>query len=140
MIKQCQRCGETFENGNAAKYCVTCRPIVHNEQSRASAKRRRATNPEQQREYERRYYAKKRDQVRARKKKYYAANKEEILAKVHKSRKIKRQKAKLRAKLQAAAAKRQAELEYHNKLYNPPSMFDGIGVHIPSQLANLGMP
>lgn len=120
------------------KILPACKRIVHNEQARASAKRRRATNPEQQREYERRYYAKNRDQVRVRKKKYYAANKEEILAKVHKYRKIKRQKAKLRAKLQALAAKRQAQLEYHNKLYNLPSKFDGISIPIPSQLANLG--
>lgn len=90
---------------------------LHSEKARAATERWQKNNPEKFRQCLDEYNAKKR-----------------------KKRKIERQKAKLRAKLQAVAARRQAELEYHNKLYNPPSMFDEIGIPIPSQLANLGMP
>lgn len=124
MIKQCQRCGEDFDAKTRAKYCESCRPIVHKEQVQAGVNRWQAANPDKKRANARRCYEKNRE--------YY-------LAKRHARYRKQRQIMKLRAKLQAAAAKRQAELEYHNKLYNPPSMFDGVGIPIPSQLANLGM-
>ena len=125
MIKQCQRCGADYEANNSAKYCLTCRPIVRKEQVKARVKRWRTANPDKKRANTRRCYEK---------------NKEYYLEKQRIRYRKQRQIMKLRAKLQAAAAKRQAAIEYHNKLYNPPSMFDDIGVPIPSQLANLGMP
>lgn len=148
MIKQCQRCGADYEpTGTRQKFCPACKRIAHSERVCANAKRRRLEHPDEVREKDRIWRETHKESVRAAGRRWRENNPEKFKqcrdaynAKRRKRYKIERQKAKLRAKLQAVAAKRQAELEYHNKLYNPPSMFDGIGVHIPSQLANLGMP
>lgn len=160
MIKQCQRCGADYDTKQpkTAKWCPACRVIREKERHHqdyldnkakynAKSAKWRQEHLEESRAISRKHYALHSEKARAATERWKKNNPEkfrqcldEYNAKKRKKRKIERQKNKLRAKLQAAAAKRQAQREYHDKLYNPPSMFDGIGVHIPSQLANLGMP
>lgn len=131
MIKQCQRCGADYEpTGKNQKYCSTCRILVKKEREKKYAQsvreKDRVAYNERQRKWRNEHLEIARESCRR-----YQSKKRKRL-------KIERQKAKLRAKLQAAAAKRQAAIEYHNKLYKTPSMFDGVGIPIPSQLASLG--
>lgn len=146
MIKQCQMCGCNYEpTGTRQKFCPNCQYIAHLERVKANAKRRRLEHPDEVREKDRIWRETHKESVRATDRRWRENNPEKLKqcrdaynAKRRKRYKIERQKAKLRAKLQAVASKRQAELEYHNKLYNLPSKFDGISIPIPSQLANLG--
>lgn len=139
MIKQCQRCGGDFDAKNNAKYCLTCRTVVRKEQVRAGGARWLAAHRDKARENGRRSYEKNRDYYLAKSRQRYIAIRDKR-DKMRADERKKRQIAKLREKLQAAAEKRQAELEKYKKLYQPPSMFDDVGIPIPSCLANLEKP
>ena len=108
MIKQCAICGNDFDAKTRAKYCPACRPSAYRKLQRELARHWREQHPG--------YSAEKNRIWREQHPDKYRAQKEKAFAKYQ----LKRKKARLHAILQANAAKRQAELIKHEKLY--PSM------------------
>ena len=104
MIKQCARCHADFDAHRRAKYCPTCRPLVHKEQLCQAFARWRANHREQARKTRLKWYYAHREQAREYSHRYYYE--------VVKPRKVKEQKIKhLREHLANISAKCKPEPE-----------------------------
>lgn len=143
MIKICQRCGKEYKpNSNSQKYCSDCKHDIN----LAYSKQYYADHKEERKAYGRQHYADHTEQHKARTKQYYADNTEKCkelqrqwradnaehvkaykrqwCAKKRQLKKLEAKKLRLIAKMQANAAKRQAEQTRRKELYQGDSFWD----------------
>ena len=112
MIKQCAACGKDFDAVRNAKYCPSCRPSIHKIKNRELSRRWRKTHRGYHSLKSRIWREQNPDKVKLRRQKLTAR------------RQLERKKARLRAIMQANAAKRQAAQQRHKELYQGMAHWD----------------
>lgn len=132
MTKTCQRCGEDYEpTGRNQKFCPSCRLDTHRERCRQYARVRRQQAPDECLQYQRNWQENHREKTREYCRRWRKNNPEKV-QRINKSQYERRRalrirelkKARLRAKLQAAATKHQAEQLKHKQLYQNSTDWD----------------
>lgn len=135
MIKQCAACGKDFDAKTSAKYCSACRPAAYKKVYLQARRRWEKNNPDKKKKYKltwrrnhaeaarehwRRWYRNHREEEKERARVWREQNPDKVKAQRERARAkyhLERKKARLRALMQANAAKRIDEQQRHKELY-----------------------